>query len=134
MAAETLLNYALTTDPFPLQASPDKGNPLNANLTIVASNPDPETPVTVTKISITIPIGADGSELSIVKPPDPVAPADWRLSDTKPGDHLVQYVFRPNAGHGLITGKGLAFIFNAIEINAKRLFVYIAKDWRGTDG
>lgn len=133
MAAETLLNYALTTDPFPLQASPDKGNPLNANLTIVASNPDPETPVTVTKISITIPIGADGSELSIVKPPDPVAPADWRLSDTKPGDHLVQYVFRPNAGAGHITGKGLAFIFNAIEINKQPGTVKVTID-EGSDG
>jgi len=76
MAAETLLDYVLTTNPFPLQASPDKGSPLNANLTIVASNPDPETPVTVTKVSISIPIGASGSELSIVKPPDPIAPAD----------------------------------------------------------
>lgn len=45
MPAETLLNYVLTTNPFPLQASPDKGNPLNANLTVVALNPDPETPV-----------------------------------------------------------------------------------------
>ena len=59
MGGQTLLNYELTTEPFPLRASTTTGSP-NGKFTIVASNPNPEEPVTIKKVSIrtlTSPLG-----------------------------------------------------------------------------
>lgn len=133
MAQETLLNYALTTVPFPLQASPEKGSAKTANLTIVASNPNPETPVTIREITINVPVGPDSSQLTNVQPNSPVAPTDWKLTDTVLGENLVAYVFKPDAGKGEITGKGLTFIFNAVEINTQPGTVKVTVE-EGSDG
>ena len=55
MATSPILRYALTTDPFPLQASPAEWQPLStATLTIVASNPT-SAPVTLQGLIVTLP-------------------------------------------------------------------------------
>lgn len=117
MADDTLLNYALTTDQFPLQASPAEGASNIVKLTVVGSNPNPETPVTIQKITITIPVGPDASELTMTEPSSPVPPANWRLSDKTKGQNVVEYIFKPDAGKGQVAGQELTFIFNAVEIN-----------------
>jgi hypothetical protein len=121
LAAEvtTLLRYELTTDPFPLEASPASGSPELATLKVVGSNPDPANPVTIRSVSITLPVGPEAAQLTNSAPDGPVAPDDWTLKETKPGEGMVQYVFKPNAGKGQIAGQGLAFIFNNIQPNTQ---------------
>lgn len=92
-------------------------------LTVVASNPnaDPDkNPVTLQGLSITIPVGpdatdptADGTKLG------PVAPDGWTLTNTKPGAGTVELVFTPQAGHGVVGRKGLAFTFNSVTVNTQ---------------
>ena len=62
----TLLKYSIMTEPFPLQASPEKGTAKTASVTIVASNPSPDNPVTLKSISIILPIGSGATDLSAV--------------------------------------------------------------------
>ena len=119
MAEDTLLNYVLTTDQFPLQASSTEGSANIVKLTIVASNPNPETPITIKKLTVTIPKGPDATHLTDIQPPNPVPPADWTVSDPTKGNHLLQYVFKPDAGKGQVGRQGLAFIFNAIQVNTQ---------------
>ena len=117
MGTQTLLNYELRTEPFPLRASTTTGTP-NGKLTIVASNPHPEQTVTIKKIVISIPLGSSGATLSIDPSPDPIPPVDWKC-DTSEGQNVAVYTFKPNAGKGQVDGQGLAFIFNAIQVNSK---------------
>lgn len=117
MGTQTRLNYELTTEPFPLRASTTTGTP-NGKLTIVASNPNPEQTVTIKKIVISIPLGSSGATLSIDPLPDPIPPVDWKC-DTSEGQNVAVYTFKPNAGKGQVGEQGLAFIFNAIQVNSK---------------
>ena len=114
----TKLNYALTTDPFPLQASPAAGTPNIARLTIVASNSGSQ-PVTLQGITITIPIGPDASQLASTEPSNPITPLGWTLDETKKGAGVVEYVFMPQEGNNQIADEGLVFTFNAIRINSQ---------------
>jgi hypothetical protein len=52
----TLLTYDYATSKFLLQVSPDTGNLLRANLTIVATNPGPDQ-VWLQGIKVTLPQG-----------------------------------------------------------------------------
>lgn len=115
MGTQTLLNYELTTEPFPLRAGATGSTP-NGKFTIVASNPNPDETVTIKKVTISIPLGTGGAALSITQPPDPIPPVDWKC-DTRLGEHVVEYAFKPNAGKGQVGEQGLAFIFNAIQVN-----------------
>jgi hypothetical protein len=115
MGTQTLLNYELTTEPFPLRASTTTGTP-NGKFTIVASNPNPDESVTIKRITIRIPLGTSGAALSIGAPPDPIPPADWKC-ETRVSDGVVEYAFKPNVGKGQVGEQGLAFIFNAIQVN-----------------
>jgi hypothetical protein len=113
----TLLHYKLTTQPFPLQANAPGGS-AEATLTVVASNPNPSTPVTLQGVSITLLVGPDASELTAdASGVGPVAPPFWKLHETKKSDHAVEYVFWPEDGHGAVGGQGLAFIFSHIRPN-----------------
>jgi hypothetical protein len=116
-----LLRYGLTTDPFPLQASPQTGNLSTATLTLVVSNPNPDPDknfVALQGLIVSIPVGADGTDLT----PDatgigPVPPAGWNppAKETSPG--LIKYIFHPEKGDSQVKGAGLNFIFNNVEIN-----------------
>jgi hypothetical protein len=115
----TQLRYDLTTDPFPLQASPASGGPVTAKLTVVGSNPTPSQPVTLQGLSLTVPVGADANSLTSTQPADPVPPDGWKLQAVEPGTGSVEYVFYPQAGQGQVGGQGLAFTFNAVVVNTE---------------
>ena len=110
MATAPILRYALTTDPFPLQASPQSGNLTTATLTIVASNPT-SAPVTLQGLIVTLPVGDGSTDLT----PDaasisPIPPANWTLNDTVPSTGQVKYIFYPAKGHGAVGSEGLNFV------------------------
>ena len=114
----TFLRYDLMTDPFPLQASPETGNLNAAQLTVVASNPAPLTPVTLQGLIITLPIGPDSTALTQdAKGIGPVPPAGWTLKETQYPAGAVRYLFYPDKGEGGVKGAGLSFIFNNVELN-----------------
>lgn len=121
MSAATKLLYALTTQPFPLQASPAQGDLVQCVLTVVASNtaPDPDAnPVELAGVKITLPIGEAADDLT----PDatdvgPLPPQGWQLQpNTAPG----VYAFVP-AGPPRTTvsvgGQPLAFGLEAVPVN-----------------
>jgi DNA-binding beta-propeller fold protein YncE len=117
-ASGTLLRYDLMTDPFPLQASPETGNLNAAQLTVVASNPAPLTPVTLQGLIITLPVGPDSTALTQdAKGIGPVPPAGWTLKETQYPAGAVRYLFYPGKGERGVRGAGLSFIFNNVEVN-----------------
>ncbi|MEM7113662.1 MAG: hypothetical protein AAF614_14585 [Chloroflexota bacterium] len=114
------LRYAITSEPFPLQASPAKGNLNHAALTVVASNPADG--VKLYGLSIKIPIGDTSTDLTNAKP-TAIAPHGWALYDTKPKTGSVEYIFRPS-GSGKkkpkpykLKGEGLAFRIENVAVN-----------------
>lgn len=129
-----LLRYALTTDPFPLEASPITGAPESATLKVVGSNPDPSNPITLRSITISVPVGPDAAQLTNVTPEGPVAPDGWTLQQTKLGENVIEYVFKPGAGEGKIAGRGLAFVFNNIQPNTQPGVCVIDVTEGGEDG
>ena len=105
------------TEPFPLQASPKEGKAKVARVTIVASNPEPDDPVTVKKISITLPIGPNGSDLAVDVPPDPIPPKSWNLVSKSKGAGKVVFNFVPDEGQQKVSTQGLEFLFKDLEMN-----------------
>lgn len=117
---QTLLRYDMTTEPFPLQASPSSGNPNVATLTIVATNPNPSTPVTLQGLIITMPVEADAADLTAdATATGVVAPTGWTLHDTQAPPGYIKYIFYPSAGQGTVTDEGLSFVFNNIQVNSQ---------------
>ena len=117
MATAPILRYALTTDPFPLQASPQSGNLTTATLTVVGSNPT-SAPVTLQGLIVTLPVGNNSTDLT----PDatsisPIPPPNWTLNETVPSTGQVKYIFYPTKGHGAVGLEGLNFVFNNVAIN-----------------
>lgn len=114
-----LLDYAITTEPFPLQASPAEGSVKPSNFTIVASNRNPEEPVTIEKIDITLPIGSNASDLtaSAPKKEQAVDPTGWKCTDRTLGEGQAVFTFVPDPNHKVITDRGVSFLFNDIVIN-----------------
>src|SRR6185295_1703009 len=133
LAEVSALRYALTTDPFPLEASPATGAPETATLKVVGSNPDPSDPVTIRSVIIAVPVGPDAAQLTDVNPSAPVAPDGWTLAQTRQGENIVEYVFKPQAGQAQIAGQGLAFVFNDIQTN-KQPGVVVIEVTEGSDG
>ena len=78
-----LLRYALTTDPFPLLASPPAGGHVVARLTLVATNAT-SSGVTLGGVTVTPPIGSDAAQLSANSSGiGPVPPDGWSLATTQ---------------------------------------------------
>ncbi|HEX8074271.1 MAG TPA: hypothetical protein VF545_04760 [Thermoleophilaceae bacterium] len=121
MSAAPQLVYALSTDPVPLQASPEQGNLGECQLMLVASNPAPDpnaNPVVLEGVEITVPIGDGPAELM----PDatgvgPVPPAGWGFQpNTAPG----VYAFVPDGDPGTKASVGaepLVFALEAVPVN-----------------
>jgi microcystin-dependent protein len=114
-----ILDYAVMTEPFPLQASPGKGTVKPAKLTFVGSNPDPEEPITIEKITIRLPIGSKATDLTNVVPPDPVAPENWEYAGLSKGAGVVDFRFKPLAGHKDVGEQGLEFVFDGVNVNTQ---------------
>jgi hypothetical protein len=118
----TLLRYDLTTNPFPLQASPETGNLNQATLTIVVSNPnaDPDkNSVTLQGIIISIPVGTDSTDL-VGDSSDihPVPPPGWNQPTSQTQNGNIEYTFGPKAGAAKVGGDALIFAFN-VEVNSR---------------
>ena len=116
----TLLTYAQTTDPFPLQASAQSGNANVATLTLVATNTTSDG-VTLDGMSITLPIGAGATQLTAdTIDIGPVPPANWTLAATQYPTGAIQYIFQPASGDGTVgSNESLVFVFNNIKINTQ---------------
>lgn len=108
------LLYALTSNPFPLQASPVGGPLSECVLTIVASNPSPDA-VVLGGIEVTLPIGDGAGALT----PDAsgvkvVPPHGWSVQS---GTGAGVYAFVPDAGTVSVTSQPLTFVLEAIPVN-----------------
>jgi hypothetical protein len=118
MTAAALLDYALATDPFPLQASPATGGLAHCVLTVLASNPaaDPaKQPVTVRGIVITVPIGGAPSALT----PDAtgiyaVPPGGWTRQPNTPAG---VFAFVPPGGSIAVGADPLVFVLAEVQVN-----------------
>jgi DNA-binding beta-propeller fold protein YncE len=117
---ETQLLYDLSTDPFPVQASPNTGDPGTVNLTIVGWNPNPSVPVTLKGVSIKLLVGADATDLTNIAPTAIDPPVGWSLTSTNKGSGSVEYVFTPQSGQGTISTQRLVFAFTSITVNSEQ--------------
>jgi hypothetical protein len=121
-SAAPVLLYAITTDPFPLQASADLVNPYIATVTVMATN-NSGAPVQLQGLQVTIPIGTGPTSLTndaIDIGPVPPTP-DWTASlITSAGQ--AQFTFAPtdpNANYIVVANNAsVCFVFNAVQINA----------------
>src|SRR2546421_3725294 len=115
--ANTLLRYALTTAPFPLQASPQSGNANIATLTLVATNATGKG-VTLQGLIVTLPVGDGAAELTAdPKNIGPVPPANWKLAGTQYPKDAVQYTFQPIGDGTVGSQQALTFTFNNVALN-----------------
>lgn|GEM_PF-1651972 len=115
----TVLRYALTSDPFPLQASPQTGSPDIATLTLVATNAT-AAGVTLQGILVQLPLGDGAAQLaSSDKGIGPVPPTGWKLADTQYPTGAVQYTFQPTGDGTVASQQSLVFTFNGVQINTQ---------------
>jgi hypothetical protein len=120
-AMPTLLRYALTTSLFPLQTSPESGDPVVSTLTIVASNahPSPNTnTVQLQGLIVTVPVGSNGADLTEdAQAIAPVAPAGWRLQGTQYPSGSASFIFVPQGGSAQVGGTSLVFTLTSVAMN-----------------
>lgn len=110
-SSDTLLDYALTTSPNPLQVSPKNGNPIYAALTLVVSNGG-NTAVSLESLQVTIPPDLTDSLQSILYNADPQR--IWNITPASPGVFNIL----PVSGKPVtITTQGVVFQFFNIAIN-----------------
>ncbi|MEM7113664.1 MAG: hypothetical protein AAF614_14595, partial [Chloroflexota bacterium] len=121
MSEKPKLAYALTSNPFPLQASPTAGNLNRVTLTLVVSNPQDDA-ITVYGLSITLPIGESGTELTNTTPAA-VAAKGWLLHDTQEETGSVEYIFWPPGSSSKkpkayeLKTEGFSFRFENVAVN-----------------
>jgi hypothetical protein len=115
-----LLLYSIVTNPFPLQASAESGNPNIAQLTIVATN-NSGSDVTLQGMMVQIPIGQMSTQLTNDSADiGPVAPANWQKPQVQTPTGYVQYTYLPQPGYGTVkAGQSLDFVFNNIQVNSQ---------------
>ncbi len=117
----TLLQYALTTTPFPLQASPAGGPATVASLTLVATNATGAS-VLLQDIAVRLAIGPGATALT----PDavgivPVAPEleHWKLDETQRTTEYVEFFFVPLPGYAALgANRSLSFGFTGLAVNS----------------
>ena len=120
VANDTLLTYALSTAPSPLQVSPQSGPPSVAALTFVISCPVSVGSVTVTQIAFNLPVGdpsapesTDLTEVGTGITPS-VSSADWQIA---PGTATGSFVLTPASGNsGIISSQGLTVTLVGIQV------------------
>jgi hypothetical protein len=114
--SNTLLDYALNTEPDPLQASPTTGNTVYGSLTFVVSNGGGET-VEVTQIQFVLDIGTLAQDLTndanaVLATANPSS--DWSFSMTSSG----VFTAVPATGDSVtVTTNGIVFQLFNIPVN-----------------
>jgi hypothetical protein len=120
--SKTLLTYALSTAPSPLQVSASITQPSVATLTIGVSCPSEIGSADVSQIVIALPVRSgdpDATELALTAPPggDVAISASngerWHSAEDGSG----VYVFTPQAGRSTLSSQSLTISFNAVEIS-----------------
>jgi hypothetical protein len=109
----TLLTYAIQTNPDPLQASPQTGDPELATLMIVVSN-DTHQPINCERISFGFLQGTNAKDLfSDSTGIATSAPTGWSINQD---DEL--FTFTPDTSEdGRIGAAGLTFVLSKIKVN-----------------
>lgn len=120
----TLLTYALVTNPSPLQVSPSAGDASVATLTVVVSCPKSVGSATVSQIMIVLPVGKpdapDPTDLTESAPPLSAASISSSGSDTwTPGAGAAPnaFVFTPHGGPVTVSGQSLTIEITGIEVS-----------------
>ncbi|MEO0875020.1 MAG: hypothetical protein AAFY48_10475, partial [Bacteroidota bacterium] len=117
---EGLLSYGITTNPDPIQASPQEGNPSLTSITITVSN-NTYDPIYCNQIVFSLPIGGEAQDLaedsdSILATATP--PDKWTISKSEedPGVFTAKPI-KPE--DNLITTDGLSFRLRDIPANTE---------------
>lgn len=114
--SNTLLSYAISTDPLPLQVSSADGADSFAALTVVASNGSDEV-VYCNEIVLVISTGDTASDLTAgqdVQNIKVTSPAGWKQDESRSGKGT--FVFVPT-GSNEVTVEGLTFYLYNIRVN-----------------
>ncbi len=117
-ANEGLLAYGITTNPDPIQASPEQGNPAMASIVITVSNNTSDA-IYCNKITFSFPIGDLAQELAssstgILVSANPSS--KWQISMTDSGVFTATPVTPQD---NKITTDGLSFQIYNIQVNKK---------------
>ena len=122
--AQTLLTYAI--NPTSVPATQESGTDNKRTFVITATNPN-QTAVTLTRLSITLPIGLNAPDLSPAAPnlpsitPNP-QPTEWNTPSKTTSTGHVTYTFDPtsNFPHGVQVGsRALMITFEDIAITSE---------------
>lgn len=108
------LRYALTTAPFPLQASVQGGSSPPATLHLVVSNPNP-TPVTLAKLAVGIPVGNAASDLTASTNIGTTVPSGWKVQ-TGMQSGMWTATFTADTPVDVTTAS-LEFVFQDVAVN-----------------
>jgi microcystin-dependent protein len=111
--SDTLLSYAVSTDPDPLQVSPTTGAPTEATLTIVVSN-NTHQYIECTSLSFSFLQGTLAKDLfSDSTGIASSAPSGWSITQNG-----VLFTAKPNSSSdGKIGPDGLPFVLSSIKVN-----------------
>lgn len=112
--SDTLLNYAVSPSPDPIQASPAAGNANTVTLSLAVSNSTGDY-VTCNSITLSYLMGANAEDLSADASGTSVSlPPGWNFKNPSGGI----YIFAPATEQaGQIGGQGLAFAIAGIKVN-----------------
>jgi hypothetical protein len=121
-ASNTLLTYAMNSNPYPLEVSESPTSPSIANLTFVVSCPRSVGECTVNQIVIHLPVGdvSDATNLTPTAPPASAASiasssgAQWTPSA---GVGAGTFVFTPPNGSAVISSDSLTIQINGIQVS-----------------
>lgn len=113
-----LLDYAITSNPLPLQVTAEGTTPIASSLTIVVSNGTPGY-IYCDAITFQLPVGLLAQDLtnddaSIIFSASPAS--QWQIARTGPGTYLAQPL---SPIYNKIGTEGLIFQFMAIQVNSE---------------
>lgn len=118
----TLLSYALSTSPFPMQASPSSTAPSPATLTFVVSCPRDVHAAEVAQIMIRLPVQQttpDPTDLVMTAPPLSAASiASSGAESWQPSAGALPgvFIFKPNGGPVTVSAQSLTITITGINI------------------
>ena len=121
-SGNTLLTYAMNSNPYPLEVSQSPTSPSVANLTFVVSCPRSVNECTVSQIVVHLPVGdwSDATNLTPTAPPASAASiasssgAQWTPSA---GVGAGTFVFTPPSGSAVISSDSLTIQINGIQVS-----------------
>jgi hypothetical protein len=118
----TLLAYAMTTSPNPLEVSTSPTSPAIGDLTFVVSCPRSVGECTVGQIAIILPVGAISDATNLTGTAPPLSAASISSSDgvqwvPSAGVAAGEFIFTPPNGSVAVTSQSLTITINGIEIS-----------------